>query len=234
MELIIDTSSRYAAVGLSDDGRSLIELYWRSERNHSVELAPAINRILEQARIGIPDLDAVITADGPGAFSALRVGMSAAKAIAAARSIPLATVGTLDAEMQPYRALGIPLCAIASAGRNRLYVGRSDDKGAGCDLEVQSIAEFLDDVSIGASGGASGGAFYCGESSAELADDIERGSGGGALICRAYPPTRRVSSISSIGYDKLRSGETSDPAAAEPVYLRSSQVASANRRWRGF
>ena len=230
MELIIDTSSRYAAVGLSDDGRSLIELYWRSERNHSVELAPAINRILEQARIGIPDLDAVITADGPGAFSALRVGMSAAKAIAAARSIPLATVGTLDAEMQPYRALGIPLCAIASAGRNRLYVGRSDDKGAGCDLEVQSIAEFMDDVSIGASRGA----FYCGESSAELADEIKRGAGGGALICRAYPPTRRVSSIASIGYDKLRSGETSDPAAAEPVYLRSSQVASANRRWRGF
>ena len=230
MELIIDTSSRYAAVGLSDDGRSLIELYWRSERNHSVELAPAINRILEQARIGIPDLDAVITADGPGAFSALRVGMSAAKAIAAARSIPLATVGTLDAEMQPYRALGIPLRAIASAGRNRLYVGRSDDTGAGCDLEVQSIAEFMDDVSIGASRGA----FYCGESSAELADEIKSVSGGGALICRAYPPTRRVSSIASIGYDKLRSGETSEPAAAEPVYLRSSQVASANRRWRGF
>lgn len=230
MELIIDTSSRYAAVGLSDNGRSLIELYWRSERNHSVELAPAINRILEQARIRIPDLDAVITADGPGAFSALRVGMSAAKAIAAARSIPLATVGTLDAEMQPYRALGTPLRAIASAGRNRLYVGRSDDTGAGCDLEVQSIAEFLDDVSSGASGGA----FYCGESSAELADEIERVSGGGALICRADPPTRRVSSIASIGYDKLRSGETSDPAAAEPVYLRSSQVASANRRWRGF
>ena len=215
---------------MSDDGRSLIELYWRSERNHSVELAPAINRILEQARIGIPDLDAVITADGPGAFSALRVGMSAAKAIAVARSIPLATVGTLDAEMQPYRALGIPLCAIASAGRNRLYVGRSDGAGAGCDLEVQSIAEFLEDVSAGAFDGA----FYCGESSAELADEIERGAGGGALICRAHPPTRRVSSIASIGYDKLRSGETSDPAAAEPVYLRSSQVASANRRWRGF
>ena len=229
MELIIDTSSRYAAVGLSDNGRSLIEVYWRSERNHSVELVPAVNRMLEQAGVGIPDLDAAIVADGPGAFSALRVGMSAAKAIAAARSIPLATVGTLDAEMQPYRALGVPLCAIASAGRNRLYVGRSDAGGAGCELVVTSVAEFLEGVATDATAGA----FYCGESSAELADEIERKAGGDALICRAEPPTRRVSSIAAIGYDKLRRGGTSDPAAAEPVYLRSSQVASANRRWRG-
>ena len=233
MELIIDTSSRYAAVGLSDEGKSLIEVYWRSERNHSVELIPAVNRMLEQAGVGIPDLDAAITADGPGAFSALRVGMSAAKAIAAARSIPLATVGTLDAEMLPYRALGVPLCAIASAGRNRLYVGRSDAGGAGCELEVTSVSEFLEGVSKGEFGSAAGGAFYCGESSAELAEEIARAAGGDALICRAEPPTRRVSSIATIGWDKLSRGETSDPAGAEPVYLRSSQVASANRRWRG-
>ena len=233
MELIIDTSSRYAAVGLSREGKSLIEVYWRSERNHSVELAPAVNRMLEQAGVGIPDLDAVMVADGPGAFSALRVGMSLAKAIAAARSIPLATVGTLDAETQPFRALGLPLCAISGAGRNRLYVGRSDDSGAngaGSDLEVVSVAEFLD----GVSSGAFDGALYCGESASELADEIERAAGGKVLVCRAEPPTRRVSSIAAIGWDKIRRGETSDPAGAEPVYLRSSQVASANRRWRGF
>ena len=127
MELQIDTSTRYAAVGLSVEGESLVEIAWRSERNHSVELVPAINRALDQAGRRLSDLDAVFTASGPGAFSALRVGMSTAKAIASTRGIPLVTVGTLDLEIQPFRSLGLPICAIASAGRNRLYVGRTVD-----------------------------------------------------------------------------------------------------------
>ena len=88
MELQIDTSTRYASVGLSVEGKSLVEIAWRSERNHSVELVPAINRMLEQASAQVSDLKAVFTVSGPGAFSALRVGMSTAKAIASTREIP--------------------------------------------------------------------------------------------------------------------------------------------------
>ena len=92
LELQIDTSTRYACVGLSREGRSLVEVAWRSERNHSVELAPAINRALDHAGAGIGDLTAVFVASGPGGFSALRVGMSTAKAIAHTSSIPLVTL----------------------------------------------------------------------------------------------------------------------------------------------
>ena len=96
MELQIDTSTRYASVGLSVEGESRVEIAWRSERNHSVELAPAINRALDHAKSRITDLDAIVVTSGPGAFSALRVGMSTAKAIASTRGMPLVTVGTLE------------------------------------------------------------------------------------------------------------------------------------------
>ena len=65
MELQIDTSTRYASVGLSREGRSLVEIAWRSERNHSVELVPNINRALDHAGAEIGDLAAVFVASGP-------------------------------------------------------------------------------------------------------------------------------------------------------------------------
>ena len=224
MELQIDTSTRYASVGLSIEGKSLVDIAWRSERNHSVELVPAINRAFDQAGARIADLNAVFTASGPGAFSALRVGMSTAKAIASTRGIPLVTVGTLDVEIQPFRGLDLPICAMASAGRNRLYVGRTVVEGSDeIATEVQAVDEFLDHVSDGI--------LYCGEAVLELADQMESRVGASALVIRSVPPTRRASTTAYIGYQKLVRGETVDPSSAEPTYLRSSQIASAARRW---
>ncbi len=223
MELQIDTSTRYASVGLSLEGESRIEISWRSERNHSVELTPAINRALEQAKSRIPDLTAVFVASGPGAFSALRVGMSTAKAIASTRGIPLVAIGTLEIEVEPYRGLGMPICAITTAGRNRLYVGRTNENSDELTLDVSALDEFLND--------AGPGVLYCGEAVSDVGEQLAARVGSNAAVTNALPPTRRVSTIANMGYKKLKNGETVDPGTVEPIYLRSSQIASAARRW---
>ena len=64
MELCIDTSTRFASVALSEQGKILRETTWRSARNHSVELVPSINYILNSAGKTIADVTAVITARG--------------------------------------------------------------------------------------------------------------------------------------------------------------------------
>ena len=223
LELQIDTSTRYASVGLSVEGESRVEIAWRSERNHSVELTPAINRALEHANSRIADLHAVFVASGPGAFSALRVGMSTAKAIASTRGIPLVTVGTLEVEVEPFRGLGMPICAITTAGRNRLYVGRTDENSDELALDVNSLDEFLND--------AAPGVLYCGEAISDVGEQIAACVGSRAAVINSVPPTRRVSTIANMGYRKLQGGETVDPGTVEPIYLRSSQIASAARRW---
>ena len=116
MELCIDTSTRYASVGISEEGRVLAELAWRSERNHSVELAPALRRVMEHAGVRMEDLTAVFAALGPGGFSALRVGLSVAKSLAMARGLPLVGVNTLDVEVAPFHGIGGPLSAVIGAG----------------------------------------------------------------------------------------------------------------------
>ena len=223
LELQIDTSTRYACVGLSREGRSLVEIAWRSDRNHSVELVPAINRALDQAGVNIGELSAVFAASGPGGFSALRVGMSTAKAIAYTSAIPLVTVGTLELELHPFRNLSCPVRAIMSAGRNRLYVGTLKPGEERPEIGLQDLDSFLQELSPDT--------LYCGEAISELESDILGRIGSGAMLSQAKPPSRHSSSLAHLGYARLQSGCTSDAATARPVYLRSSQVSAANRRW---
>ena len=221
LELQIDTSTRYASVGLSRQGRSLVEIAWRSERNHSVELVPAINRALEQANARIRDIEAVFVASGPGGFSALRVGMSTAKAIAFTSSLPLVAVGTLELELHPFSGLPRPICAIMSAGRNRLYVGSLNAGDDEPQIGLHSLDSFLE--------GLSPGTLCCGEAIPDLEDDIRARIGNDARLSRARPPSRHSSTLARLGHAKLQSGDTSDAATVSPLYLRSSQVSAANR-----
>lgn len=220
MELAIDTSTRFASVGLSRQGELAAELTWRSERNHSVELVPSIKTLLERAGSGVNRIEAIYIAAGPGGFSALRVGMSAAKAMAVSLGVPLVAVGTLDVEAQPYLGLRRPICALIGAGRGRLYVGNFGG-------DAQPAYSVIEHGALGAA--ASADALFCGEGALAAADLIRAEFGGGAAIAAVAPPTRRAGVMAAMGYEALRRGHIADVNSLEPIYLRSSQIAAANR-----
>ena len=224
MELAIDTSTRYASIGLSSQGESVVELTWRSERNHSVELVPSIMRLLKRAGIGVGDLSAIYIASGPGGFSALRVGMSAAKAMAVSLDIPLVAVGTLDIEAQPYLGLGSPVCALVGAGRRRVYVGDFRE-GA------QPVYRVIEHGELATA--APSDALFCGEGVSQVAEVIRDAFGASTKIASASLPTRHAGALAEVGYRMLREGSVADAMSLEPLYLRSSQVSTANRTWRG-
>jgi tRNA threonylcarbamoyladenosine biosynthesis protein TsaB len=225
--LAIDTSTRYATVGISRDGQSLVELAWRSEQNHSIELVPAIQRAMAQAHVQMNDISAIYTAIGPGGFSALRVGMSTAMAMAMARDIPVVAIGTLEIEAYPYLGLGKDITALIGAGRTRLYVGefKSGEPLSSGHVSLTDREEFFDNLPRNV--------IYCGEAAVELREELKNQLGAGCQTVFAPPPTRSAGVIAQIGFTKLRSGETSDLSEIEPIYLRSSQVTSAARRWPG-
>lgn len=223
MELAIDTSTRFASIGLSNQGESVVELTWRSERNHSVELVPSIRRLLKRAGIGVKDLDAIYIASGPGGFSALRVGMSAAKAMAVSLEVPLIAVGTLDIEAQPYLGLGSPVCALVGAGRRRLYIGDFRES-------TQPTYRVIEHGELATE--APSDALFCGEGVPQVADLIREAFGTSVKISDAPLPTRHAGALGALGYRMLQEGNIADALALEPLYLRSSQVSTANRTWR--
>ena len=202
---------------------------WRSlpgarERNHSVELVPAIKELMGQVRTEMGELKAVFVARGPGGFSALRVGMSTAKALAVGLQVPLSSIPTLDIEAQPYMGLGLPVYAVIDAGRERLYVGRYETAGNARQptYEVVSYDGLVSTVKSAA--------LFCGEGVSSVADPLHERLGARARVPDVPPPTRRASVLAHLGYRRWQAGETDDLATLQPLYLRSAQVEAARRR----
>ena len=224
MELSIDTSTRYASVGLSHEGKTIRELSWRSEQNHSVELAPAIRELLSTAGTTTDELRLVVIAIGPGGFSALRVGLSTAKTLTMALDIPLVSVSTLDVEAQPYLGLGLDVCAVIGAGKQRVYLGRYPETGSS-----KPAYEVVEHEELGMA--FSSRTLFCGEGVPDVADMLRTSLGDRAIFVDAPPPTRRAGILARLGYRRWQAGETDDPSSLQPLYLRSAQVDMAQRTW---
>ena len=220
MELVLDTSTRYASVAVSREGMIVAELSWHSERNHSVELVPAIRRVAEQASMTLDDAEAVIVAQGPGGFSALRVGISMAKAFAMARGIPLVGVNTLDAEARPFLGMDLPVCAVVGAGRAKVYAAHYAG-GSSSGYRVQSHEELA--------AGITRETLLCGEGLPDVRALVEERAGDLAILAGTPPPTRRPAVLAQLGYERLLSGGAQSPESLEPIYMRAAQIAAAQR-----
>ena len=219
MELSIDTSTRYASVALSKNGQVTHALSWRSEQNHSVECVPAMRRLMEQAGVSPEDVEAVFVARGPGGFSALRVGVSVAKAMSMAQGIPLVAVGSLHVEAYPYLGLGRPVCAIMAAGRKTLYAGRFDRDASAYEDGAHEVAAPEDVAATSPEG-----TLFCGEAVPVL---VERGLPRGASAASCAAPTRLPSALAAIAYRRLCESDLDDAEALQPTYIRGSQLDSA-------
>ena len=101
MELSIDTSNKYVSIALSEKGKIIIDKTWISNKNHSVELLPAIQTIIKSINKNFQNIQCIFIASGPGRFSALRVGMSVAKGLAIGLNIPISAINTLYLEAYP-------------------------------------------------------------------------------------------------------------------------------------
>ena len=225
MELAIDTSTRYASVALSREGQVVAELSWRSERNHSIELVPAIKALMDRSPIAAHQLRAIFVARGPGGFSALRVGISTAKTMASSLKIPMVSVPTLDVEAEPYLKLGERIWAVIEAGRNRVYLGRYGAANA----DGQPDYAVVDHGTLASM--ARGSILLCGEGVPSVADMVRERLSSGAKVVELPSPTRRPSILAHLGYRRWQAGQTDDPATLQPLYLRTSQVDMANRTW---
>src|ERR1035437_1113945 len=97
---------------------------------HATELLPAIVELLERAQLSWSDLDRLAVGVGPGAFTGLRIGVTTARAIATARSLPLTPVSSLAAPASGTRG-ETDVLPVIDARRGEFYFRLPADDGAG-------------------------------------------------------------------------------------------------------
>jgi tRNA threonylcarbamoyladenosine biosynthesis protein TsaB len=99
-------------------------------RGHAEAIIPLIARVMDKADIEFTDLDRIVVTVGPGSFTGLRVGISAARGISLAASRPAFGVTTLAVFAAPYLASDdtLPVAAVIDARHEHVYLqvfGRS-------------------------------------------------------------------------------------------------------------
>jgi|SRR5262245_5628369 len=104
--LAIDTAlaACAAAVFETDGGRTLAAESLTMARGHAEALMPLIARVMDKAATEFAELDRIAVTVGPGSFTGLRVGISAARGIALASGKPAVGLSTLSAYAAPHIA----------------------------------------------------------------------------------------------------------------------------------
>ncbi len=210
----IDTSTRWAGVAALVEGHAPLERVWRSERNHGTELMPALVEVLARAGASAADITHVAVALGPGAFSALRVGISTAAGLALAKDLPAVGVSTFDLEAGPYldhAGPESPVFALIPSSRSELawagYAGRGEPSHSGLATPAAFAA------------GAIPGALFCGEGAQEMAGLVDP-----SRILSGAPPTRSPLALARIAQQMFESGAGVAGAVLRPMYGRQPSI----------
>lgn len=95
--LNIETATRNCSVSLAKDGQTVLcKEIAEQGYSHAEKLHVFIEEILKEAGITVQDLKAIAISKGPGSYTGLRIGVSAAKGLCYALQIPLISVDTLQ------------------------------------------------------------------------------------------------------------------------------------------
>ena len=123
--LAIDTALDACSAGVLDtDAGKLIALESQPmKRGHAEALMPLIARVIKQAGIAFASFDRIAVTTGPGSFTGLRVGLSAARGIALAADKPVVGLTTLAAYAAPVVSdnAGRPVISAIDARHDHVY-----------------------------------------------------------------------------------------------------------------
>jgi tRNA threonylcarbamoyladenosine biosynthesis protein TsaB len=227
MLLALDTATRTLSLALHDGAEIYAEYTWQTESHHTVELVPAVQSALRQARLSPRDLTHLAVAQGPGSFNGLRVGFSVAQSFALALNLPLLAIPTLEIVAAAQPPLTERLIVFAQAGRGRVC-GAAYVWSAAHDWQIASETRIETPMALFAMfsaphtptrlAGEADHSVYQAVHALNTAQDRQL-----QLATPAWS-LRRAAFLAERAWARFRSGESGDPLRAVPFYLHQPGV----------
>ncbi len=210
--LHLETATKNCSVALAEDGR-LVDLKEQAtpQYSHAETLHVFIDEILRRNRWDLRDLAAVAVSEGPGSYTGLRIGVSAAKGLAYTLNIPLITVPTLEIIARGVQAKRGVIVPLIDARRMEVYT-------AVYDLNYRPLtaveALILDEKSF--SDRLERGPIYFAGDALEKTRQVVRHPQ--AVFTEVIYPSARW--MVEPAYKKFREKDFADTAYFEPFYLK--------------
>jgi tRNA threonylcarbamoyladenosine biosynthesis protein TsaB len=134
MILQIETATTVCSVAIARDGKTLACIEVEQRNVHAEKITLFIDEVLNKAGKSYADIDAIAVSSGPGSYTGLRIGVSAAKGLCFALDKPLIAIETLAAMAEGYRQQnesekGMLLCPMIDARRMEVFTAVFDADG---------------------------------------------------------------------------------------------------------
>lgn len=212
--LSIETSTKVCSVALQKDANllGLKELY--IDKSHSELLAPLMRDLVKECGFSMNDLNAVAVAKGPGSYTGLRIGVSAAKGLCYALEIPLIGVNTLKAMAAGIKKFNFDnylLCPMLDARRMEAYCLLMDNQG----VEIRETQAVILDEHSFSEELSNNGIIFFGPGADKASGFFNRP--GAFHIKNVYPS---ATGVAQLAYEKFKSKDFEDVAYFEPFYLK--------------
>ena len=229
--LALETAAKAVSAAVTEDGKVLAAAFQDTGLTHSRTLMPLVALLLKNTGMSAADLDAVAVSAGPGSFTGVRIGVSAAKGLAWAADKPCAAVSTLAALARNVSFWdGLVVCAM-DARRQQVYNALFEAKDG-------RLTRLTEDRAIALSGLAE-------ELRGDPRPKTVLGDGGklcydflteAGIPCRLAPAhlvKENAVSVALEAEDIARAGGLVTAQELAPVYLRPPQAERLRREKQG-
>ena len=210
--LNIETATTNCSVSLSFEGETLVlKEDYNENYSHAERLHVYIDDVLKEAKISASQLDAIAVSKGPGSYTGLRIGVSAAKGLCYALNKPLISISTLEAlahQIKENEGIIIPMLdarrlevysAVFDASYNQIRETQAQV------LDETSFAGYLDDSKV----------TFIGNGVPKTKELIMHKN---AIFIEDKLPS--ANEMSQLAYNKYKKNDIEDVAYFEPYYLK--------------
>lgn len=209
--LNIETATKNCSVTIANEGKTIVCIEVAEEGySHAEKLHLFFEEALQKAGITFRDLKAVAVSQGPGSYTGLRIGVSAAKGLCYSLNIPLIAVDTLEALARKITIENGIIVPMIDARRMEVFTAFFEKKYA---KVRETKAEIIDVTTYSE---VSGTLHLIGDGAAKCKEVLhsEKFVYHDEIV---YPSSNEMSLVS---FEKYKISDFVDVAYFEPFYLK--------------
>ncbi|QVY64318.1 tRNA (adenosine(37)-N6)-threonylcarbamoyltransferase complex dimerization subunit type 1 TsaB [Polaribacter sp. Q13] len=214
--LNLETATKNCSVSIAKDGKviALKELN-NGNYSHAEVLHPFILEVLKEVNLTSKEIDAVAVSKGPGSYTGLRIGVSAAKGLCFAFDKPLISIKTLESLAHAISIDKGIIVPMLDARRMEVYAAVFNENYE----QIRDIkAEIIDENSFSDYLGA-GIVTFLGDGAHKCKEVITHKNA--VFVDAIFPSAKEMAELSFIKYKK---NDIEDVAYFEPFYLKDFVV----------
>lgn len=218
--LNIETATKNCSVALAKEGKTIFYKEIAEEGySHAERLHVFIEEIIKEVGITLQDLSAVAVSQGPGSYTGLRIGVSAAKGLCYALDIPLIAIDTLQALASQVTISNGLIIPMIDARRMEVY---SAVFSPNLEQKREVLAEIITENSFE---NLQETLYFVGDC-AEKCKSVLTKENYIFLDEIVHPSAKEMSFLS---FEKFKKSDTVDVAYFEPYYLKDFMITTPKK-----